>query len=355
LSAAVADAHGGLCRVLTLLWAPPPRCAHACLLGLATVLALGPAAPALAAEIDSITDRTTPLDDAAGRLDEHLAGWLQTGVEAANNSRLPACDEGALYRGIQRAIARPFVGHSIAETLNADPALPSRRVMMDESVYRDLEILDAVSVHLKDLSAVIALDGALIGVDKIGHFLVEGWGYYEIAVLDGKGIEAAMEWGEHTERTWFGLYTTGVSSHADLVADFEGMRFWMNLIGRAPDPLAERRFGRRPYVKCSRGWTLFGKKKWRVAHDVEIERYVDPVWDEAVNCSSYRNAEIEAKVVARIEEQGAAAGVDYTCPIDAGACAAARERYGAYAERLLHPACLAAEASPRPWWKSWLD
>jgi len=318
------------------------------------IVAFAPAASVRAAEIDSFTGRAIPLDDAAERLDEHLARWLQTGVEAANNSRLPACDEGALYRGIQRAIARPFVGHSIAETLNADPELSRRRVMMDESVYRDLQILDAISVHLKDLSAVIEVDGALIGVDKIGHFLVEGWDYYEIAVLDGEGIEAAMDWGEQTERTWFGLYTTGVSSRADLVADFEGMRFWMNLTGRVPDPLDERRFGRRPYVKCNRGWTLLGKKKWRVAHDVAIERYIGPVWDEAVNCSSYRNAQIAAKVAARIEEQSAADGTDYMCPIDADACAAARKRYGAYAERLLHPACLAAEASPRPWWVRWL-
>ena len=43
----------------------------------------------------------------------------------------------------------------------------------------------------------------------------------------------------------------------------------------------------------------------------------------------------------------------YTCPIAADACAQARERYGEYAVRLLHPACLEAETDARPWWRFW--
>jgi hypothetical protein len=238
--------------------------------------------------------------------------------------------------------------------LNADEALPSRRVLMEESVYRDLRFLDAISVHIKDLSAVVQVGDALIGVDKLGHFLVEGWSYFEIAVQDEGGLAEAMNWGEQTERTWFGLYTTGVSSHADLVADFEGLRFWTNLLGRAPDPLAERRFLRRPYVKCSRGWTRMGAKRWRLVHDVKLARYVNPAWDELVNCSSYRNPEIEQKVMLRVAERGAEDGVRYTCPIDAAACATARDRYGEYADRLLHPACLEVKRPDVPWWRRWL-
>ncbi len=308
--------------------------------------------PASGAEIDSITGRSVELEDAGRQLDALVAAWLRDGIERANRDA-DVCNEAALYRGIRHAIAFPFVGHFVAEALNADDALPSRRVLIEESVYRDLGLLDAISVHIKDLSAVVRVGDALIGVDKLGHFLVEGWEYFEIAVLNERGTEAAMDWGERAERTYFGLYTTGVRSQADLVANFEGLRFWSNLLGSAPDPLGKRRFLRRAYVSCSRGWSRLGERRWRLRRAPRISRYMSPAWDEAVNCSSYRTPEIERRVQARISERGIADGVDYSCPIDANACAKARARYGEYAVRLLHPDCLHAAGDARPWWRFW--
>jgi hypothetical protein len=305
-----------------------------------------------AAEIDSITGRTLELEDASRKLDERLEAWLEEGIERANDAG-DRCDEEALYRGIRQAIARPFVGHSVAEALNADDSLARRRVLMAESIYRDLGLLDAISVHVKDLSAVVRVGDSLIGVDKLGHFLVEGWAYYDRAHREGRGLDDAMDWGEFTERTYFGRYTTGVFSYADLVADFEGMRFWSHLLGRADDPLPEGWLARRPYVTCGRGLAFWNPPRWRQRRSVRIERYIGPAWDEATNCSSYRNEEIERRVAARIEERGVEDDVDYTCPIDPRGCAEARERYGELAPRLLHPACLAAEAPGRAWWRRW--
>jgi hypothetical protein len=308
------------------------------------------ASPGGAAEIDSITWRQDELDDAGARIDEHLNGWLREGIDRAN-AEGGVCDEAALYRGIRRAIARPFIGHSVAEELRADAGLSQRHVSMDESIYRDLGLLHAFSVHVKDLSPVVRVGESVIGVDKLGHFLVEGWEYFERARLHGRGTDDAMDWGEFTERTYFGRYTTGVFSYADLVADFEGLRFWSHVLGEADDPIAEGWLARRTYVSCGRGFRFWRGRHWRKRRSVRIERYVGPVWDEAVNCSSYRSAEIERRVTARIAERGAEDGVDYSCPIDPEGCARARERYGARAERLLHPACLSADAPAPPWWK----
>jgi len=308
--------------------------------------------PGGAAEIDSITGRQSDLGDARSRLDEHLDAWLRDGIERAN-AEDGVCDEVALYRGIRWAIARPFIGHSVAEQLSADPELEQRHVSMDESIYRDLGLHHAFSVHVKDLSPVVRVGESVIGVDKLGHFLVEGWEYFERAHLHGRGIDDAMDWGEFTERTYFGRYTTGVFSYADLVADFEGLRFWSHVLGDADDPVAEGRLARRAYVSCGRGLRFWRGRHWRRHRSVRIERYVGPAWDEAINCSSYRSAEIERRVTARIAERGAQDAVDYSCPIDPKGCARARQRYGAHADRLLHPACLAAEVPSQPWWKLW--
>ena len=113
------------------------------------------------------------------------------------------------------------------------------------------------------------------------------------------------------------------------------------------------RFLRRSYVTCSRGWTRLGARRWHLRREPQLSDYVNPAWDEAVNCSSYRTSEIEHHVEARIRERSLADGMDYSCPVEPNACAKARNRYADFAERRLHPACLAAEGDARPWWRFW--
>lgn len=303
------------------------------------------------AEIDSITARSLTLRDSAGQMEERLNAFVREGVEAANE-REPGCDESILYREVKRAISRPFIGHAIAERLNRAGDLDSRRVPLRDSVYGDLGLLDAISVRLRGLSAVIRVGDHLVGVDKFGHFFVEGWKYFEIAYLRGEGIERALQWGERTERTYFGLYTTGVYSYADLTVNFDGMRFWLRLLGAERDPVVGDRFFNRPYVVCARRfWSR--KPYWRVARRVLLADYVNGAWDEGSNCSRYRSPEIERRIERRIEDRAASDALDYSCPIEPDACAQARARYRLYAERLLHPSCIGVEAIPRPWWRPW--
>ena len=317
---------------------------------LAMLLLVSIACPIHGAEIDSLTGRTAVLADSSGALERRLDAALEAGVLRANQAS-ESCDEEALYRELRRALATPFIGHVIAEALNHDETLDRRRVLRADSIYRDLDLLDNVSVHWKDLSSVVRAGDVLIGVDKLGHFFVEGWKYFEIAQLDGEGIPSAMEWGERAERTYFGLLTTGVHSYADLAANFEGMRFWGRVLGRADDPLDTGWRSRRPYVTCRRRFWLAGERRWQLARGIDLADYVSPAWDEAVNCCSYRNEKIEALVRARIDELSRADNVDYACPLDPGGCARARERFGEWAPRLLHPTCLAAPSPARPWWR----
>ncbi len=305
--------------------------------------------PARGAEIDSLTDRAVLLEDSSRALERRFDEAFAAAVERANRAST-SCDEQVLHRELRDALAAPFIGHVIAESLNDDDRLDRRRVRRADSIYRDLGLTDNVSVHWKDLSAVIRVGDVLVGTDKLGHFVVEGWKYFEIADLEGDGMTSAMAWGERSERTYFGLYTTGVYSYADLTVDFEGMRFWQHVVGRAEDPLDAGWGSDRPYVKCRRRFWIVGARRWRVARDFDLSRYVTPVWDEAVNCCRYRNAEIESRVTARISELSESTGVDYTCPLDADACAQARERYGEWAPRLLHPDCLRAPPEPRTGW-----
>ena len=111
-------------------------------------------------------------------------------------------------------------------------------------------------------------------------------------------------------------------------------------------------FFNRPYVKCSRRFWI-GERRWRMKREVRLDRYLGGAWDEGMNCSRYRSQEIEELISHQIEERELIDGEDYTCPIEPTACVRARERYGVYADRLLHPLCLAQQPAHRPWWKLW--
>ena len=158
----------------------------------AVVALVGAATPAGASEVDSVTGRQLPLRDSRVALETRLEHALRPAVARALQS--PAvCDERALYDALGDELSSPFIGHWIEEDLEEDPALDRRRVPREHSIYRDLGWLENPSVQLEGLSAVVRVDDTRLGLDKLGHFFVEGWRYFEIAYLDGEGIEAALD------------------------------------------------------------------------------------------------------------------------------------------------------------------
>lgn len=316
----------------------------------AIVLLLVIAPAPMAAEIDSYTLRHQSLPDASAPLNDWFNQRLRDGIARANEAMAEDCQPELLYRHIRRAFATPFIGHLITEDLDTLPDLPKYRVSLEQSIYRDMGVVDGVSLHLRDLSAVMNVNGTLIGTDKIGHFLVEGWSYFQKGYRDeGVSLEAAMRWGTFTERTYFGLMTTGMLSYADLAANFDGMRFWLHLLGEARDPIAGL-FQPRPYISC-REQDSTGKAYWQLKREVRLDKYINPAWDEAVNCQTYRNPEIAILVNRRILQQSLQNGGDQVCPIKPKACYEAASHYGEYRYDVIHPRCLESAPASKPWWK----
>lgn len=86
------------------------------------------------------------------------------------------------------------------------------------------------------LSPTVNLYGSEFGIDKIGHIFQQGYNYYEIynrALAGGATPEEArgkaVEWGQKTEATIYGFWTSGVYSNADLFANYVGMKFYQGL------------------------------------------------------------------------------------------------------------------------------
>ncbi|MEQ1645613.1 MAG: hypothetical protein ABL959_19340, partial [Pyrinomonadaceae bacterium] len=138
------------------------------------------------------------------------------------------------------------------------------------------------------LSPTIRMFDIEFGTDKIEHLLQQGWKYYEIrgAELDkGKTpVEAAkkaVEWGKRSERTYYGLMSSGVYSNADLVANYVGMRFYEGMT----KPLQINGSTRPAILEIHEG-------RWRIAPNVDLKAsllkpFISEHLNEAFNPSGY--------------------------------------------------------------------
>lgn len=314
---------------------------------------------AVAAEIDSVTSLHVPLEDSRATVNAIFHQRLVQGVANANpgddeiDDLAPDafCDPDELYRSVRRALFDSFLprwglrGYDLDRQLRERLVTESYALSLQDSIYRDIDFLEGFSLNVKELSDVIRFDGHLVGLDKFGHFFAEGWAYFELTHEEGESIDAAMAWGRRQESGKFGYRTTGIHSFADLVANFQGWRFWNALLGTRDDPLKGfvGNLFSEPYVACEielleslrRGRLV---RAWNLNRRFDLSDYVDGAWDENNNCNSYADPIIEEKVRARIDEIAPA----FTCPTDPAVCVEARRRYGRFARQLLHPRCLTA-------------
>lgn len=86
------------------------------------------------------------------------------------------------------------------------------------------------------LSPTVRLYGYEFGIDKLEHLFQQGHQYFEIEAKElrrqktlAEAERKAVDWGKRTERTYYGLLTSGVYSNADLAANFVGLRFYQGL------------------------------------------------------------------------------------------------------------------------------
>jgi hypothetical protein len=320
----------------------------------------------MAAEIDSVTPRRVVLDDALDDINAIINERIREGVADANADRLQIeniegieivtqhadCDEDDLYTELRKSVFQSFTASWGLKGYDLD--LQLRQLLSDkvyslalrDSIYRDINYLEGFSLNLKELSSVANIGGYLVGLDKLGHFFAEGWRYFEISLDEDAGLQDAMAWGRDKEAGMFGTSTTGVFSYADLVANFNGMRFWNRILLKQRDPLNGwfSHLVDGPYISCDIQVLESIKqleivRAWQVSREFDLADYADAAWDEAINCNSYADPFIEEKVKLRIAE----VDPEFICPMSKGACIAAREKYGKFARQLLHPYCLIAQ------------
>jgi len=296
-------------------------------------------APIRASETDSFTERNQPIPDVAEVLNRHTNELLDAAIADANAPPIQllgleryleptSCNVARLYSEINQRMGGPLVG-TLETFANTSGSLSQRRLSRRESIYHAFRIFEAPSLGGDEgrLAAVVNLGGSLVGADKLGHFFSQGYSYFEKAYLQGKGLNAALDYGEWSERTYYGALLTGVYSYADLAANLNGMRFWINLLKEHPDPLGDD--GRLPYVSCFQG-------HWIKNRDFDWRDYVDPAWDEAINCSRFRNETLMEKVDEAIGVLEQRYHERLSCPISRASAFGLRVKYGPLFQRIVN-------------------
>lgn len=111
----------------------------------------------------------------------------------------------------------------------------------------------------------------MVGSDKLGHFFSQGFKYYR-RQLRGMSEERILRRGRRAERWFFGGLTTGVFSNADLVANYEGYRFYQSLFEDDVIP------GKPAILVLKDG-------HYQVQRKFTFADHINDYWDEALNPS----------------------------------------------------------------------
>ena len=142
-----------------------------------------------------------------------------------------------------------------------------------DSIYHGPPVWATRVAFFFGVDETILINGVLVGTDKFGHFLSQGRKFYIRWLKVGDESKAA-EHSAYTERAIFGQMTTGSYSNADLVANYEGYRFYRSLfeddvVGNKPSILA---------------WK---QDHWIMQRPFDWSDHINDYWDEALNINHY--------------------------------------------------------------------
>ncbi len=257
------------------------------------LLLLSIAPHSLAYEVDNFTDRETLKHDSLNLMDDEVNQILMKAARGVKKERGNECSIAILRQEILRWI-RPDPAGLFELWSETTDKIERTHIGLKDSIYQDVTFLEVPILNVVGIARSFLLNGQVIGTDKVGHFFMQGLGYFDL-VKDGKPLEKVLV-EDHQEDGVWGLGTSGVKSYADMAANYQGYRFWSELTQ-----------GPNPYFRCDEkeGWVNHRKFTWA--------NYVNVAWDEAYNCSEFR-PELTQKIESNMARKG------FHCPINPLKC-----------------------------------
>lgn len=220
-------------------------------------------------ETDQFSNRLRPLRDSTDLLDS----WVNQSIESAVRDWRGPRDE----RKVVDAIYHDIGGHHWVDRIErwAMKSDQVDRLTFDryDSIYHGHPVWATRVAGLFGVGPTIKVNEVLLGSDKLGHFLSQGRKFWR-RYLAYRDEARAAEQSAYTERALFGQMTTGIYSNADLVANYEGYRFYRSLFDDDVVP-------GKPAILAWR------TDHWVVQRPFTWADHVNDYWDEALNVNHF--------------------------------------------------------------------
>ena len=216
---------------------------RAVLAGCASTLVAG---SAWAYETDQLTDRDLPIRDSLQQADAKLNAMFADAVAATNTETRCKLDADHTQKVLADHLYATTAGRARVKTrgflkgfgygrysawYETDPDVDRRTFYPERrDIYGNLKMRDSLVLGAVGPCSTFNLGGVLLGSDKLDHFLGVGYQYYQVSQR-GKDLPAALKYGTATELSLYGLWTSSAFSYADLRANFDGYRFYVDLLG----------------------------------------------------------------------------------------------------------------------------
>lgn len=292
-------------------------------LGLFCFLSLSP--QVMASEIDSFTRRYEPLADSSEIINQKANDMLSEAIVKANATS--SCDEKSLYKEIREDFNIILNEGKLVNYIVQSPEVPRHQLERKDSIFKYHRIWDGYLLARpaadKDgigIGMTMNFNGMYIGSDKFEHMFGQGYHYFRRYYEKGMSLKRVLVIGLWNERLHLGgnALATGVFTFADLVANFQGMRFWNHLLQKNEDLLGEN-LG--PYISCE-------NEKWKLVKKVDFKDYVDDGFDEAINCSAIVTKKGLAGVKKSLQELSEKHPEhSFTCPLDPNKLEQVKSKY----------------------------
>lgn len=282
--------------------------------------------PALSAEADNFTGRTIKVKEVKNELNSLANKHLLLALKRANQSG--SCNEDILYDELEKEFSNHTKGQFSINILK-NKAIPTTITPIQNTIYKNWKPLDGLALGMKSkflgklsLSPLVKVQDQIIGVDKLEHMFGMGKKYFKDHYEDGESISETLRKGALKEKFILGgtFYVTGVFAYADLSANFNGMRFWNNILGKEKDILGDQ-YNISPYVLCS-------QSRWipNPQSPIDFSHYIDASMDESVNCSKFARKKTAAKMDYTIHQYGKKVGEKF-CEFEKEKLAQLKNKY----------------------------
>ena len=226
-------------------------------------------ATAASYETDQFSNRHEPIADATEVLNREVNQTIEEIVADWDKGR----NEMAVVNAIYRQIGGFHWVDKLERWASKSPEVEKLSTKKYRSVFSRLPIWAVRVTFFFGVGKTIRVNDQLIGADKIGHFLSQGRKFYRRYKRYGSEARAA-EHSAYTERALFGRMTTGSYSNADLVANYEGHRFYRSLF---EDDV----------VRGKPAILRWQDDAWIVQREFDWGDHVNEYWDEALHVNHF--------------------------------------------------------------------